>query len=121
VTEPLPEPGTAPQPSSAPWPAAVSRPIGTPPAPAANDEIAALIRALPPHVILVMDEAYIEYLENPPDLRDLSLVAARCGVEGDEGFGLGVLGSTRMEYAHVVSLVDHVARAVSEILQGNRA
>ncbi len=33
------------------------------------DEIAALIRALPPHVILVMDEAYIEFLENPPDLR----------------------------------------------------
>ncbi len=34
-----------------------------------TDEIAALIRALPPHVILVMDEAYIEYLANPPDLR----------------------------------------------------
>ncbi|RXK54701.1 histidinol-phosphate transaminase [Oleiharenicola lentus] len=33
------------------------------------EEIAALIRALPPHVILVMDEAYIEFLENPPDLR----------------------------------------------------
>ena len=55
--------------------------------------------------------------ENPdPDLRDLSLVAARCAVEGDEGFGLGVLGSTRMEYAHVVALVDHVARAVSDVL-----
>jgi histidinol-phosphate aminotransferase len=33
------------------------------------DEIAALIRALPPHVVLVMDEAYLEFLENPPDLR----------------------------------------------------
>jgi histidinol-phosphate aminotransferase len=32
-------------------------------------EIEALVRALPPHVILVMDEAYAEYLENPPDLR----------------------------------------------------
>jgi histidinol-phosphate aminotransferase len=35
------------------------------------EEIATLIRALPPHVILVMDEAYIEFLENPPDLRPL--------------------------------------------------
>jgi heat-inducible transcriptional repressor len=60
--------------------------------------------------------------ENPdPELRDLSLVTASCRVEGEPAFGLGVLGSTRMEYAHVVSLVDHVARAVSEILQGNRA
>ena len=33
------------------------------------EEIAALVRALPPHVIMVMDEAYAEYLENPPDLR----------------------------------------------------
>ena len=33
------------------------------------EEIAALIRALPPHVILVLDEAYAEFLENPPDLR----------------------------------------------------
>jgi histidinol-phosphate aminotransferase len=33
------------------------------------EEIATLVRALPPHVILVMDEAYAEYLDNPPDLR----------------------------------------------------
>ena len=33
------------------------------------EEITALIRALPPHVILVMDEAYAEFLETPPDLR----------------------------------------------------
>jgi heat-inducible transcriptional repressor len=59
--------------------------------------------------------------ENPdPELRDLSLVTARCDLEGAPGVGLGVLGSTRMEYAHVVSLVDHVARAVSEILRGKR-
>ncbi len=35
------------------------------------EEIVALVRALPPHVILVMDEAYAEFLENPPDLRPL--------------------------------------------------
>lgn len=60
--------------------------------------------------------------ENPdPGLRDLSLVTKSCRVEGEAGLGLGVLGTTRMEYAHVVSLVDHVARAVSELLRGNRA
>jgi len=59
--------------------------------------------------------------ENPdPGLRDLSLVTASCRVEGEAGLGLGVLGTTRMEYAHVVSLVDHVARAVAEVLRGNR-
>jgi len=59
--------------------------------------------------------------ENPdPDLRDLSFVTARCRVEGGSEWGLGVLGSTRMEYAHVVSLVDHVARALSETLEGLR-
>lgn len=35
------------------------------------EEIETLVRALPPHVILVMDEAYAEYLESPPDLRPL--------------------------------------------------
>jgi heat-inducible transcriptional repressor len=60
--------------------------------------------------------------ENPdPELQDLSLVTATCRVEGEPGFGLGVLGSTRMQYAHVVSLVDHVARAVSDVLRGQRA
>lgn len=33
------------------------------------EEIYALVRALPPHVILVLDEAYVDFLENPPDLR----------------------------------------------------
>jgi heat-inducible transcriptional repressor len=60
--------------------------------------------------------------ENPdPGLRDLSLVTAACRVEGEPALGLGVLGSTRMEYAHVVSLVDHVARAVSDVLRGHDA
>jgi len=56
--------------------------------------------------------------ENPdPDLRGLALVTSRCPVEGESGWGLGVMGSTRMEYAHVVALVDHVARAVSDVLR----
>jgi heat-inducible transcriptional repressor len=60
--------------------------------------------------------------ENPdPGLRDLSLVTTSCSVEGEAAWGVGVLGSTRMEYAHVVALVEHVARAVSKQLQGLRA
>ena len=35
------------------------------------EEIFELGRALPPHVILVLDEAYADFLDNPPDLRPL--------------------------------------------------
>jgi histidinol-phosphate aminotransferase len=35
------------------------------------EEITELVRALPSHVILVLDEAYADYLDNPPDLRPL--------------------------------------------------
>jgi heat-inducible transcriptional repressor len=56
--------------------------------------------------------------ENPdPGLRDLALVTSCLPVEGEAGWGLGVMGSTRMEYAHVVALVDHVARAIAEVLR----
>jgi heat-inducible transcriptional repressor len=59
--------------------------------------------------------------ENPdPELQDLSLVAATCRLDGEPNIGVGVLGSTRMQYAHVVSLVDHVARAVADVLRGQR-
>jgi heat-inducible transcriptional repressor len=59
--------------------------------------------------------------ENPdPDLHDTSLVAASYRIPGEPEWGLGVLGSTRMEYASVVSLVDHVARAVSRSLGDTR-
>jgi heat-inducible transcriptional repressor len=52
-----------------------------------------------------------------PELSDLSLVTASYPVDGESGWGVGVMGSTRMEYAHVVSVVDHVARAVSQALK----
>ena len=35
------------------------------------EEITTLVRALPPHVLLVLDEAYVDFLDNPPDLRPL--------------------------------------------------
>jgi heat-inducible transcriptional repressor len=55
--------------------------------------------------------------ENPePDLRDLAVVTAGCPLEGESGWGVGVLGSTRMEYARMINLVDRVARAVADAL-----
>jgi heat-inducible transcriptional repressor len=63
----------------------------------------------------------IGHENSDPELKDLSLVTATCRVEGEPGLGVGVLGSTRMQYAHVVSLVDHVARAVADVLRGERA
>ena len=46
--------------------ASPANPVGT-----ANtaEEIAELVQLLPPHVILVLDEAYCDYLDNPPDIR----------------------------------------------------
>jgi histidinol-phosphate aminotransferase len=36
-----------------------------------EEEIIAFVRALPPHVVFAYDEAYAEFLDNPPDLRPL--------------------------------------------------
>jgi heat-inducible transcriptional repressor len=56
--------------------------------------------------------------EHPdPDWHGLSVVAAGSGAEGGALFGLGVMGSTRMEYARMISVVDHVARAFSDSLK----
>ncbi|HET7295074.1 MAG TPA: heat-inducible transcriptional repressor HrcA [Vicinamibacteria bacterium] len=56
-----------------------------------------------------------------PELRATSLVAASYPLAGEAGWGVGVLGSTRMEYARVVALVDHVAREISRALREIRA
>jgi heat-inducible transcriptional repressor len=48
-----------------------------------------------------------------PDLQELALVAASYPVDGDGGWRVGVMGSPRMRYERVISLVDHMARAVS--------
>ena len=55
------------------------------------------------------------------ELKDMALVAASCAVQGEASWGLGVLGSTRMEYARVMALVDHVARTLARTLQESRA
>jgi heat-inducible transcriptional repressor len=56
--------------------------------------------------------------ENPdPDLRSLALVTAGQPLEGDAPLGLGVIGSTRMEYARAIALVDCVARSLARVLE----
>ncbi|MCM2254823.1 MAG: heat-inducible transcriptional repressor HrcA [Vicinamibacteria bacterium] len=58
--------------------------------------------------------------ENPePAMHDLSLVAASSTVGGEDGWAVGVLGTTRMEYARAVALVDHVARAMRRLAEEN--
>lgn len=60
--------------------------------------------------------------ENPdPELHRMALVTATFPLEGEGAWGLGVLGSTRMEYARMITLVEHVARALAQALQGIRA
>lgn len=51
-----------------------------------------------------------------PELSSLAMVTASYPVDEETGFGLGVMGSTRMEYARVIPVVDHVARTVSRTL-----
>ncbi|MGH8019467.1 MAG: histidinol-phosphate transaminase [Opitutaceae bacterium] len=41
------------------------------------EEIEAFAKALPAHVVFVFDEAYAEYLDNPPDLRPLIAAGRR--------------------------------------------
>jgi len=52
-----------------------------------------------------------------PELKGLALVTASYPGEGQAAWGLGVMGSTRMEYARVMALVDHVARSLARTLQ----
>lgn len=57
--------------------------------------------------------------ENPdPGLSQMALVS--CSVEEEGGVGVGVMGSTRMEYARVMALVDHVARHIRQALMESR-
>ncbi len=60
--------------------------------------------------------------ENPdPGLRRVSLVTARCTADDQEVFGIGILGTTRMEYSRAVALVESTAFAVRRTLQELRA
>ena len=60
--------------------------------------------------------------ENPdPDLRQVALVTASIPLDPDAAWGLGVVGSTRMEYGRMIALVEHVARALNQTLKELRS
>ena len=60
--------------------------------------------------------------ENPdPDLRQVAVVTATIPLDAEGAWGLGVVGSTRMEYARMIALVEHVARALNQTLQELRS
>jgi len=60
--------------------------------------------------------------ENPdPDLRQVALVTASVPLDPDGAWGLGVVGSTRMEYGRMIALVEHVARALNQTLKELRS
>jgi heat-inducible transcriptional repressor len=60
--------------------------------------------------------------ENPdPDLRQVAVVTATIPLEPEAAWGLGVVGSTRMEYARMIALVEHLARALNQALQEIRS
>lgn len=52
-----------------------------------------------------------------PELQGVALVTTGFPAGPESGWALGVMGSTRMQYPHVVSVVGHVARVVSSALQ----
>ena len=56
-----------------------------------------------------------------PDLRQVAVVTASVPLEPEAAWGLGVMGSTRMEYARMISLVEHVALALNHALQELRS
>jgi heat-inducible transcriptional repressor len=58
----------------------------------------------------------IGHENSDPDLHGVAVIATGCPVGGETGWGLGVLGSTRMEYARIVSIVDHMARSIGRAL-----
>jgi heat-inducible transcriptional repressor len=60
---------------------------------------------------------FIGHENADPNLHSVAVVATGLPVGGDSGWGLGVMGSTRMEYPRIVSLVDHVARSVGRAVE----
>src|SRR5258707_1140683 len=60
---------------------------------------------------------FIGHENADPTLHSVAVVAMGCPVGGESGWGLGVMGSTRMEYPRIVSLVDHVARSIGRAVE----
>lgn len=76
-----------------------------------QEEIFAFVRALPPHVVFAYDEAYAEFLDNPPDLRPLIAEGRKviCMRTFSKIYGLASLrvgyGYTSAEFAALLNRV----------------
>lgn len=81
-------------------------------------EIVALVRALPPHVILVMDEAYADFLDNPPDLRPLVAEGRKviCLRTFSKIYGLA---SLRIGYGYAAPELIAILQRVRQPFNGN--
>jgi heat-inducible transcriptional repressor len=51
-----------------------------------------------------------------PDLKGVTLVTAGYGLDGEDGWGLGVMGPTPMRYPRIMSIVDQIARRTQGLL-----
>jgi heat-inducible transcriptional repressor len=51
-----------------------------------------------------------------PDFEGISLIAARYRFKGEELGSLGIMGPTRMEYDRFISVVEYIARSLSEAI-----
>lgn len=55
-----------------------------------------------------------------PELKDCSIVTASYRVGDDAGGTLGIIGPTRMNYNRVISVLDFMGRALSEVLSDRK-
>ena len=55
-----------------------------------------------------------------PELSDCSIVTARYRVGDNSSGTLGIIGPTRMNYNRVISVLDFMGRALSEVLSDRK-
>lgn len=51
-----------------------------------------------------------------PELADSSLVVAKYAINGKEAGAIGIIGPTRMNYAHVVASLEYLTDSVGKLL-----
>jgi heat-inducible transcriptional repressor len=73
--------------------------------------------AIAPQVMAAEGVQVIIGSENPSDdLRDMSIVLSRYGVEGQVGGLLGIVGPTRMQYGRAIAVVRYMTQMLNDLL-----
>lgn len=54
-----------------------------------------------------------------PELKDCSVITASYRVGNHTSGTLGIIGPTRMNYSRVISVLDYMGKAISDLLSGN--